>query len=31
VPRNATLDRGGIVVGDPVEIAIDAEAILEAA
>jgi polyisoprenoid-binding protein YceI len=28
---NATLDRGGIVVGDLVEITIDAEAILEAA
>ena len=27
---NATLDRGGIVVGDLVEITIDAEAILEA-
>jgi polyisoprenoid-binding protein YceI len=28
---NAPLDRGGIVVGDLVEITIDAEAILEAA
>ena len=29
VSWNATLDRGGIVVGDIVEIVIDAEAILE--
>ena len=28
---NAPLDRGGIVVGDLVQITIDAEAILEAA
>lgn len=26
---NATLDRGGVVVGDDVEITLDAEAILE--
>jgi len=29
VSWNSTLDRGGVVVGDIVEIVIDAEAILE--